>query len=184
MSDHSELGSREVARRISRQAHLSTSRAVLHIARAVGAQVITQPVWPGASTIPDYAEPSSGLRIARALEDAASDVTRDYIRYAREAGIFWEEIGAELGLQGDPPDRRVSLADKAFDFAIGAARPAERSRSPAFEWECPECGELISDYGPSAGSPQEQEAGHAAACQRMATLVARWRARPAKGNDI
>jgi hypothetical protein len=44
----------------------------------------------------------------------------------------------------------------------------------AFRWTCQECGELISDHGPSGGSPAEDEPGHAEGCQRLAAAVAEW----------
>ena len=175
MSDHAPPGSSEVAPRVSRQARLSATSAVLRVARATGARVISRPVWPGMMSVPDYAEPSSGLRIARALENAATSVTRDYIRYAREAGLKWHEIGVELGLSTETSHGEVSLGDAAFDFATSAGEYVRARRNgPRFLWTCPECGSLIRDHGPSAGPPPDQEEGHAAHCRRMAAEIAEW----------
>jgi hypothetical protein len=178
MIDHPEPGAGEVAQRVSRQARLSAASAVLRVARATGAQVISQPVWPGTFSVPDYAEPSSGLRIARALESAAASVTRDYARYAREAGLTWHEIGAELGLGSDSSDRGTSVGDAAFNFAANVSDyGVGRLGAPTFPWTCPECGKLIYDHGPSAGAPPEQEPGHASDCRRMAADIAAWNIR-------
>jgi hypothetical protein len=175
MSDHPPAGSSEVAQRVFRQAHLSATSAVLRVARATGARVISRPVWPGMISVPDYAEPASGLRIARALESAATNVTRDYIRYAREAGLKWQEIGAELGLSPESSHREISVGDAAFEFATSARKHVRGWRSaPTFLWNCPECGSLVRDYGPSAGAPSDQEQGHAADCRRMAAELAEW----------
>ena len=176
MSDHPEqLSSGEVAQRLYRQARLRLTSAVLYIARATGARVISEQVWPGMASVADYAEPGSGLRIARALEFAAAGVTRDYVRHAREAGLSWHEIGVELGLREDSADPGDSIGDKAFQFAASAgSSPEVRDRRPSFTWQCPGCGELIRDYGPRAGTPPEQEVGHSADCPRMAARVAAW----------
>jgi hypothetical protein len=175
MIDHPVPGNGEVAQRISRHARTSARNAVLRVARATGAPVISRPVWPGTFGVPDYAEPSSGLRIARALETAATGVTREYVRYAREAGLRWDEIGAELGLGSDSPDHGASVGDAAVNFAAGAGGyGVMRLAAPTFSWTCPVCQNPIQDHGPSAGTPPEQERGHAADCRRMADEIAAW----------
>lgn len=177
MSDHPEPGSGEVAHRVYRQARMSATSAVLRVARATGAHVISRPAWPGSNSIPDYAEPSSGLRIARALESAATGVTRDYVRYGREAGLTWHDIGVALGFRADPRDSGTNVGDAAFSFAADVRRRSrERPEALTFRWTCPACHQNINDHGPSAGSPSEQQQGHATDCYRMAAFIAAWNA--------
>jgi hypothetical protein len=184
MIDYSEPGGGEVALRVSRQARMSARSSVLRVARATGVPVISQPVWPGTFSAPDYAEPSSGLRIARALESAATSVTCEYVRYAREAGLTWYEIGAELGIGSDLTDREISVGDAAFNFAVGALdQGTGLSDIPTFPWVCPACQELIHDRGPSAGAPWERESGHAVGCHRMAEESAAWNADQISENE-
>ena len=51
--------------------------------------------------------------------------------------------------------------------------PAHLSGQPGeFRWVCPDCGEVVSDPGPSGRSPAEDEQGHTEGCHRPAAAVA------------
>jgi hypothetical protein len=66
-----------------------------------------------------------------------------------------------------------SLAEAAWDYA--AERSAFLSgQLGVFRWTSPDCGEVVSDRGPSGRSPAEDEPGHAECCLRLAAAVADW----------
>ena len=75
---------------------------------------------------------------------------------------------AELARQ-----RGSSLAEAAWQYAAEWSAYLS-GQLGAFRWTCQECGELISDHGPSGGNPAEDEPGHAEGCQRLAAAVAEW----------
>src|ERR1035441_1879727 len=66
-----------------------------------------------------YADPAEGLRIARTLEAAAARAAGDSIRYARQDGQTWQEIGAILELGPETGESGVAVAEAAFEFAAG-----------------------------------------------------------------
>ena len=77
---------------------------------------------PGAAGTMGCAEPAEGLRIARTLEAAAARVASDCIRYARQDGQTWQEIGAILELGPETGESGVAVAEAAFEFAAGTRR--------------------------------------------------------------
>jgi hypothetical protein len=158
---------------LAQEAGTAISAAVLRLAYMTGAQIIHAPPWPGASFDEEQPEPGAGIRIALALERAARAGVRVFIARAREAGMSWAEAGEALGVAELARQRGSSLAEAAFEYA--AARSAYLSgQLGVFRWTCPDCGEVVSDHGPSGGSPAEDEAGHAEGCQRLAAAVAEW----------
>jgi hypothetical protein len=118
--------------RTGMDAHLEAQAAVGRLARRAGAATIRQPIWSGATMMIEIAEPAAGIRAAVALQRGVARATADCIRYAREAGQGWEEIGAALGLGPDAAERGVPLAEAAFDFAAPA--DGDRRRVPSFGW--------------------------------------------------
>ena len=158
---------------LAQEAGTAISAAVLRLAYMTGAQIVHAPPWPGASFTEEQPEPGAGFRVALALERAARAGVRVYIARAREAGMSWHEVGGALGVAGLAQARGSSVAEAAWEYAAG--RPAHLSGRPGeFRWVCPDCGEVVSDWGPSWRSPAEDEQGHAEGCHRLAAAVAEW----------
>jgi len=61
------------------------------------------------------------------LRDAAKQKIREYIKYARQEGLTWIQIGEALNLHPVAEESGAGIADLAFDHAAGAehARPFE-----------------------------------------------------------
>jgi hypothetical protein len=151
MTYQADLGSCQVCDMIAREAYSSAGGVVQRIARKLGVAILSGSVYPGADSTEHYAEPRAGIRIARALEQAAAQVTRDYIRRAREAGRGWQEIGAALGAGGRAWREGVGVGEAAFRIAVGY-NPGPPGPA-VFQWSCPGCGLLVSDQGPGSGRP-------------------------------
>jgi len=146
---------------------------VLGIVRESGGQVDHRPVFrdrPDLNLRVTGTEPMMGLRAATALKMATRRLLLDYIRYAREDGNSWRDIGLGLGYSDDP-DTGLSAAQAAYDFAAGTT-----SAWHSFSWTCQHCHATIIDRGPEAGHPADCEDGHADGCTRQATAVAAWAA--------
>ena len=144
---------------------------VTRIARETGARILTRRPWPGAASTFEYAEPGAGIAIARAVELAARSEARQYIKYARADGQSWQQIGAALGITGGGVGVGASIAEAAYEYAVG---PRDTWNSdPSFAWTCPACGQGIHDRGPYDG-PRDAERGHADGCGRLAATVAAW----------
>ncbi|GII05472.1 hypothetical protein [Planobispora takensis] len=156
--------------------HIQTAVAHL-VTDAYGSQAVTwQPVFPGAASRQQVADPLPGLWTIKYLDALIKSEARRYARRARETGHPWARIGAMLRLP-DGADHTtgqaafVYLADNVF---------GEQS----FTWCCSDrhCGQLIHDYGPGADHPDEAERGHASGCARHAEDLAAW-ARAENGPD-
>ena len=170
MTYQADPGSRQVREAIDREAYSSAGGVVQYIARKLGAAILSRPVYSGADRTEHYAEPRAGIRIARALEQAAALVTRDYIRRAREAGRGWQEIGDALGAGGRAWREGTGVGEAAFRIAVGYTPGPP---GPAvFQWSCPGCGLLISDQGPGSGRPDDAQPGHGENCPRFAAAYA------------
>jgi hypothetical protein len=142
-------------------------RAVLEIVRVSSDRLAPRPV-PRDGSDPNVsvsiADPITKLRVATKLKFAARQLTLDYARRARGAGHSWEEIGVALGL--DLLDETgVSVADAAFDFAVGTAAFGRCS----FAWVCCACRRTVIDHGPQGRHPADGEDGHASQCPRLAS---------------
>jgi hypothetical protein len=149
------------------------ARAVLGIARESGGQIVHRPVFrdrPDLNLKLTAAEPMAGLRAATVLKWATRQLLLDYVRYAREDGHPWRDIGVGLGYSDDPGSG-ISAAEAAYDFAAGTI-----SAWRSFAWTCQHCRATIIDRGPEAGHPAECEDGHADGCGRLAAEVAAWTA--------
>ena len=166
---------REAAVKTALDACTAAGAAVLSIAQRAGVPVVTRPVWPGVSSeMTAAAEPSAGIRIAVTLRDAAERVTRDYIRWAREAGLSWQETAAALDLGAGAKERGQALSEAAFGYATGGG-PGDGDWRPWFAWTCQACGQHITDRGPYKGHPQDRESGHAGGCERLAAEITAYR---------
>ncbi len=150
-----------------------STRAVLGIVRESGSQVVDRSVLPDR---PDLllkitgTNAMAGLQAAVALKHAARKLSLDYVRYAREDGHSWRDIGIALGFSDDP-EAGISAPEAAYDYAAGTT-PAWRS----FVWVCLQYRATIIDHGPEAGHPADCEQGHADDCTRLAAAVAAWTA--------
>jgi hypothetical protein len=152
-------GGREQAADIARAAKAAAASAVEQITRQAGGD-------PGART-------ATGLQAARRLELAARMETHRLIQAARAGGMGWHEIGAVLGLGPDAAEDGLSVAEAAFNFATGR-RIEDTWDVATFWWQCPACGQTISDRGPGHGHPADDETGHAGGCTLLAATVAAW----------
>jgi hypothetical protein len=113
------------------------------------------------------------LALARAghrLGQLARSVTCDHMRDARAAGDSWQAIGEALGFTVD--SLGWGPADQAFAYAAVQVREAD---TPWTGWTCTSCQGRVLDYGPEAGSPADQERGHADGCERFAAAVRAWK---------
>src|ERR1017187_3351764 len=149
-------------------------RAVTAMVEASGGQTVTRPMFRGRpdldSTVTDV-EPMAGLQAATSLKHAVRRLALEYVRQAREANDSWHDIGVALGF-GRSAESDMSVAGAAYDYAAGG--PDAWSRS--FPWVCPACQGTVIDFGPEAGTPEDQEQGHAADCPRLAAAAAAWNA--------
>jgi hypothetical protein len=159
--------------RIADLARQWATRAVLGIIRESGGQVVDRSVFPDR---PDLllkitgTNAMAGLQATVALKHAARKLSLDYVRYAREDGHSWQDIGIALGFS-DNPEAGIFAAGAAYDHAAGTT-PAWRS----FAWVCLQCRATIIDRGPEAGHPADCEQGHTDDCPRLAAAAAAWTA--------
>jgi hypothetical protein len=144
--------------------------AVLRAARADGTEVRDRKAWRTSSFTFPVAEPLAGIRYAMTAQAAAARVADSYIRYAREDGRTWLQIGQALALQADSD---YDIAAGAYEHASGPERPFHE---PSFRWDCPSCGQGITDHGPYTANPWDSESGHAEGCPRFAAEIARYHA--------
>ncbi len=142
-------------------------------AQTGGAEVRERPIWPGSASTTRYAEPLAAIRAARVLEDAARRVARDNVRYARQDGATWQQVGEALGLAADGEQDGYDLAVAAYEHAAG---PSDAWHQSSFSWGCTACGSAIADRGPYESHPDDNERGHADTCRRHAAAVAAWQA--------
>jgi hypothetical protein len=175
MTDHTDTT--EARERRNREARDFTRQAVHGLAREMGAQATSQPMFrhdPGSPAVRDY-DPAAGMSAARAVELAARRMARDYVKVARQDGMTWRQIGETLSLAADTKNYRT-VADAAFDFAAGdPGSHYARTYGRTFGWTCPECLGVVSDHGPVSG-PHDDEPGHKDGCKRLAATVAAWEA--------
>lgn len=120
--------------------------------------------------------PLAAITAARHLEWEAREAVRAHARTAREDGESWTDIGEALGFANDPEPGMTSVAERAF---LRVA--SDLGRGPCFAWTCPQCREMVIDYGPETGNPADTEQGHTEGCARLAETVAAWDAQWGEG---
>jgi len=145
------------------------ARTAIHLlVKASGGEMTDRP-WirsePQGRTVREP-EPLAGIRAAVAFEREHRRRCLGYIRYAREDGLTWREIGEALGFGSRPPD--LDPAVRAYRYAVPGHAAADWTT-----WTCPSCRQLVRDYGPELG-PREAEQGHAGGCGRFAVTVRAW----------
>ncbi|MFI6391511.1 hypothetical protein [Nonomuraea sp. NPDC050540] len=139
------------------------------VAETYGQQAIAiRPIFPGALSHDRVADPLPGLWAAKLLAALARAEIGRQARHAREAGHTWHEIGQALEL---PNDDHRALSEAAFEYMTEGGYG-----DPNVTWRCPDlaCGQLILDYGPYNGHPDDCERGHATACERHGRELAAW----------
>lgn len=151
-------------------------RAMLDLASAVGAQIVTRPAFRGSHATVRDIEPLAGLAASRQLEVAAREHAAGYVRAAREAGHSWQDIGNALGLipGGDAQQAGETVAEAAFTYAAGHPdTETARRYGRSVTWRCGSCDKVIIDHGLCNG-PAGDERGHAQNCPRLAATIAAW----------
>jgi hypothetical protein len=127
-------------------------------------------IWPPIDTA--KSEPLTRLVAAFELEHAAHAAQRNFIRYARENGRSWYEIGQALDLLWQAVVSKDSVADEAYDYALRYDRIT--AAKPSYTWTCQVCRQVITDHGPWPQLPKQEE-GHASDCSRWNHQVEAWR---------
>jgi hypothetical protein len=175
MTDQAGTGTAQARERQARAARNFARQAVHGLARELGAQAASRPMFRhdlGSPAVRDY-DPAPGMRAARAVELAAWRRTRDYIKAARQDGMSWQQIGAALDLTADT-DNGSTVASAAFDVAAGdPSSHYARTYGRSLSWTCPVCLGLVIDRGPCS-RPADDEPGHQDGCERLAATVAAW----------
>lgn len=145
--------------------------AVRRLVFASGGRMIPRPIFrdrPGGGSNREEPEPLHAIRAAAALEYEAGQALASAVRYAREDGQAWGEIGAAL-YPGDPLAGQPAVAAKTF---VRFAWQSDKWQVLSFGWTCPACLQTISDHGPdSSGYPSETEEGHTDGCPRLAAAI-------------
>jgi hypothetical protein len=154
-------------------AYYAARSAVLRVAEAQSAEIRERPAWPGAYSTVRYAEPLAGIRAAVIMQRAGGRVVDDYVRYARQDGSGWRDIGEALGLAQDGQRVGYDLAVAAYEHVTGEP---DLFRDVSFYWRCAACEQGISDKGPYESHPEDNERGHADTCTRLAADVEAWHA--------
>lgn len=116
--------------------------------------------------------PLAGVQAAKHLATVMHQLVIEHALQARGAGEGWDEIAVALELTavGDRPD---ALA--AYLTVLGV-RADDPWWSPArgVEWRCRSCAQVIRDFGPECGGPDDSEAGHAPSCSRHNADLSAW----------
>lgn len=151
------------------QVRHETGNAVRRLVRATGGQFTERPLI---RSDPDgrkaeEPEPLAGITAAVAVEREARRLCLESVRYAREDGLTWAQIGEAMGFGPQYGGDAVA----AYRYAVPGHAAADWTT-----WTCPSCCQLVRDYGPELG-PREAEQGHAGGCGRFAAAVAAWEAR-------
>jgi aryl-alcohol dehydrogenase-like predicted oxidoreductase len=146
--------------------HYEASQAIVNDACRQGTPTRTRKIFPGAFSDITYAEPLAGIKLAQARRSAANRVVSDYIKYAREDGAGWREIGNAMGLERAAEETGYDLAELAFQQATGqraAVRPAGPAQAgnrgqPAQAGSRPSrCGQLAPDGRRRARPPFDDQ---------------------------
>ncbi len=132
----------------------------------------THPAFPGASTTVRRPKALPAVRAARLVASVAQGRLSELIREARGDGASWSAIGEALRLQ--PEGVEYERAEAAYRYAVGPEPDPDgdylewsRWRDRKIHWRCRSCDRYITDSGPYNPHPADQEAGHAADCERF-----------------
>ncbi len=119
----------------------------------------------------DTPAPLAAARAARELTLALQRHAVESALAARGAGEAWEDVAVALGQRvGGQPD-----AAAAYLRVLGVpAGGTWWSPSRGVLWTCSSCEEVVRDFGPEAGGPEDRESGHAPDCSRHSADVVAW----------
>ncbi|MGH3155547.1 MAG: hypothetical protein ACRDNF_03060, partial [Streptosporangiaceae bacterium] len=157
-----------------RDAEWALRDIALRYVTATGGTVADRPISPvGNYGSHRAAEPLAGIRAAQVFKHAAARLDHEYLRYARQDGASWDDIGAALGMKFVPETGRTA-AEHAYEHAAG--EPAQWSDPRSFYYDCGSCAQGVTDHGPYESHPHDRESGHADTCTRMTAEVDAWQA--------
>jgi hypothetical protein len=117
--------------------------------------------------------PLASTRAASELGRAMQRLVIEHALRARGAGESWDDVARALAVESDGrPD-----AAAAYLTTLGV-RTDDPWWSPArgVAWTCEVCEQVVRDYGPDMGSPEDREDGHAHSCSRHAADMLAWEA--------
>jgi hypothetical protein len=160
--------------RVIDAARAAARSTIARFALDQGAEITSRPAFRGSDRTVKDVEPIAGVRAAYEIELATRGVSRDYIRYAREAGHTWHDIGLAMNLAPGRDTGAESIGEAAFSYAAGSSdTDSARRYGRSVAWTCKSCDQHISDHGLCNG-PADDERGHADECRRLAATIARW----------
>jgi len=113
-------------------------------------------------------DPLRELGALHLLGAAVIHAERGAARRAREDGQSWQGIGEAMGYADTPGPGTTSVAELAFQRLA-----SDLGSGASFDWRCPSCEGLVTDYGPEVPLPDAQQ-GHAGGCERYGAEVAGW----------
>jgi hypothetical protein len=147
--------------------------AIIRIVRDRGGEVAERTIYGGTAatdmTVPEPGPPLVAIRAARLAEHAARAAVERHVKYARQDGRTWKDIGEAMGFTshpGEPP-----IAESAFRVVA----PGTSDYNLIVGWVCPSCRQVVRDYGPYEANPAEAERGHGDGCARLAAAVAEYK---------
>jgi hypothetical protein len=118
------------------------------------------------ATVQEPGPPLEAIRLAKRLGWAVQQALETQVKYARQDGATWKEIGEAMGYTPDPDT--PPLAESAFRVVA----PGTSEYNRYFTWTCPSCRAVVADYGPYEANPAETERRHGDGCGRLAAAVA------------
>lgn len=117
--------------------------------------------------------PLAAVRAARLLGQELQQQLRQQALLARAHGEDWTEIASALELRhsGEPDPSAAYLT-------VLGTRSDDPWWTPArgVLWTCATCEEVVRDFGPEVGGPEDREAGHAITCSRHTAEQLAWEA--------
>jgi hypothetical protein len=133
-------------------------------------------------------DPLTAVRAARTIRREAARLLGEHIDRARGAGHTWTELAAALGLTKLADEAGIPDGEAAFCWATTGRIDGDRPNpvwdyEPRRSWRCASCEERVTDRGPFAGHPDEEEAGHAPGCARHTAELDAWRTRHGWADD-
>lgn len=118
---------------------------------------------PALFATPDVPSPLAALKAARLLTHELQEQLRQQALLARGQGEDWEQVAAAMELRhaGEPDPSAAYLA-------VLGTRSEDPWWTPArgVLWRCAHCLEVVRDFGPDVGGPDDRESGHASTCGR------------------
>jgi hypothetical protein len=153
------------------EARRAVRAAVAAMARAAGVHTEPHSVWPGHAMTEQRPDASNGLRFALMLDAAATNLAREYVRFGRQEGLSWQQLGEIIAPAMGGADEGDDLAVLAFMWAANAEH-AQPFADLYVTWTCPACLASVRDHGPYEADPRNAEAGHDDGCARLAEAVA------------